>query len=228
MDYSQIYHKVAQRTREDPIKLGMHNGRYKFYYKKQVAVELIDPLYTVDQMIEWANADFDLYGVHAAFDQKPSYDIAQFAKVNAMYHSLKEHGNIKPFWLQQRGDRYEVVTGGSRRRALTFIPEMPTVSAILCLDADTKVDDSFKKIESFVDLCNIVDEIAGGTHTWFKVADPSTNYGIDWFEMATDSVSNTVGEDFRSSCINNIRNFIAEQDNSFRFDYSWFMQQHWE
>lgn len=227
MDYTEIYHKVCQRCEQDPIELGKHNGRYKFYYKKQVSVDLIDPLYTLDQIIKLANEDIEQFGVQQAFDHNPNYDIAQLAKVNLMYHSIKELGVIKPFWLQQRGNRYEVVTGGSRTRALTLIPEITYVPAILCLDSTTQVDETFKEIEKFSDFCKIVDEIPGGTNCWFRVADPVTNYGIDWVEFATDKVSGTTGEDFRSNCISAIQKYIHKQDNLFRFTPAWFTQRNW-
>ena len=227
MDYSQIYQKVCHRCEEDPIELGKHNGRYKFYYKKQVAVDLIDPLYTLDQVIELANKEIESYGAEAAFDHTPPFDIAQLAKINLMYHSLKERGIIKPFWLQQRGGRYEIVIGGSRRRAMTLLPEITTVPAVLCLDADTEVDSTFKEIASFPDFCNQVDEIPGGTTCWFRVADPETNYGIDWAEFAIDSISGTTGEEFRPNCIATIREYIAKQDDSFRFTHQWFTQHNW-
>lgn len=227
MDYTQIYQKVCHRCAEDPIELGKHDGKYKFYYKKQVSVDLIDPLYTLDQIIKLANEDIEQFGVQQAFDHNPNYDIAQLAKINLVYHSINEHGLIKPFWLQQRGNRYEIVTGGSRIRAISLIPEITHVPAILCLDADTKVDETFKEIEKFTDFCNIVDEVPGGTTCWFRVGEPESGYGINWAEMATDDISGTTGENFRSDCIDLMKSYIVQQDNTFRFTRKWFTQHNW-
>lgn len=227
MDYTKIYQKVCHRCIEDPIILGTHNGRYKFYYKKHVDVSLIDPLYTLDQLIEKANLEIELYGTQNGFDHEPPFDVAQIAKINLMYHSIKELGIIKPFWLQQRGARYEAVVGESRIRTIALIPEIVTVPAILCLDAETEVNDSFKEIAQFTDFCEVVDEIPGGTTTWLKVAEPESNYGIDWAEFAIDDVSGTTGEEFRTHCISSINEYLRKQDNSFRFTHQWFTQRNW-
>jgi len=224
MDYDHMYQKICQ-CNTDPIVLGTHNGKYKFYYKKQVAVDLIDARYPLSQLIELANNDIENLGV-SAFEYQSNYDMAQFVKTNLIYHSIKNIGIIKPFLLQQQGNRFETVTGCTRRRALSLLPEITHVSAILCLYSDTQVDDTYIEIKNFNDFCSVVDEATTGTHVWFRVAAPESDLGLDWFEISIDNDTGLVGPEFRTQCILKIKEYLARQSNTFRFSTAWFTEHH--
>jgi hypothetical protein len=218
------YNKFHQCI-EDPVIEAKCNGKFQLYFCQELAVSEIRPYYTLEKMIETINHNLDYNGLESfehTDHRRPTVDIAQFVKINQLYHSLKNSTNIKPWLVLETNNQLYTACGDTRRRALQLLPHITTVAAFVNLKTNSLIDSSeWTPVDTFYQMatcicCNI------GTALWFHVSPDS---GLEWYEVAIDHTTNTVGSVFRPRCVEAIKNYVKQQSNNFRFSIDWFRQE---
>lgn len=210
---------------QDPIQLGQQGDRFSFWYGL-VPLEQIYPDYTLDDLCQQANNEIAWLstGVFEYTDhRRATFDLAQFVKINLLYHSLICHDNIKPWLLYRSNTGYRTRTGDTRRRAMELLGQDRQIPALICSPAAEILP--FKAISCFEDFAQACG-VAPGTSFWFDVAAADLDYGIEWYEVALDNHTGIVGQRFRDFAIDTIRQYMRQQPQSFRFTREWFTRNH--
>lgn len=218
------YTKYFQ-TVEDPIVNAKHNGRFQLFFSQQVPIPEIKPAYTISTLVQEINTNLDFFGLEAfeyTDHRRPTVDIAQFVKINKLYHSLKNKSNIKPWLLYASEQGMSAICGDSRKRAIELLPEITHVNAFISVPANLQQEyHHWIRVDDFDQFATLIG-CQPGTPFWFTVSD---QFGLDWYEVAMDHDTGTTGPVFRNHCIDAIKNYIKTQPSNFRFCIEWFKQE---
>lgn len=220
---STQYIKYCQDPK-DPINDAKFNGRFQVFFSNSVVVSSITPNYTIDNLITEINSNIDFFGldVFSYTDHRcPTADIAQFVKINKLYHSLTSTPNLKPWLLYVTSNGKHTICGESRQRAIELIPEITHISAFASVPVEFQHQyQSWTPVNTFDEFATLT-ACQVGTPFWFRT---SAEYGLDWYEFAVDNYTGTTGPGFREWCITAIKNYVKAQPKDFKFSREWFKQ----
>ena len=211
--------KVNWPSSQDPVKQSLHSGTHCLFYDPATSIDRIQPQQTLPQLCDLANQRLDQVPRAEFFNDSLCHDwIANIVKINLMVSSLQQVGCAKPMLLiYQDALPFVPATGDSRLKALTCVPEIQTVPAVVT--TRTSYAEKFqhlKSIKCFDDLAQICGVCAGTTFL-FRLTDPLANYGLDWYEYEHD-----VGVPSIDWCLQVLKRYLDQQSSSFEFSADWF------
>lgn len=218
-------YKKYHQCIEDPVVEAKFDGKFQLYFCQSIEINRIRPYYTLERFVKDINYDIDQFGLEVfeyTDHRRSTVDIAQFVKINQLYHSLKNSPNIKPWLVFETNNELYTSCGDTRRRALELLPHITTVEAFINLKTNSLIDSSgWTPVDNFYQMATCVGcDI--GTSFYLHV---SPELGLSWYEVAIDHTTRTVGGVFRPWCIDTIKNYIKQQPANFRFSLDWFKQE---
>lgn len=209
----------------DPVITAIEQGHQQIRFYPTFPVGYVTPCFTLDEFILMANQDNivpfgkEIFGVDT--DSKPTIDPAQLVKINLLYHSLAQEGIVKPLLLEHSCGKFTPLTGDSRIRSLSMLPEIKNVPAFVtyyssdsCLPGGVEID----CFEKFAHHCSS----STGDNFWFEFDD---NNKLIRYETNKSTRIACAGFEFYQWCLSAIAGYMVAQTDNFLFDRQWFTQQ---
>jgi len=220
MHYTMVYND----NRNDPVGQASLNSHIYFY--SQFPVSAITPFYTLDALIDMVNNDNiipcgkDILARTIRDDPCPTVDPAQLVKINLLYHSLKDQAVVKPLLIGACGDKFSPLTGDSRMRALTLLPQIHSVPAFVCWPLDQAPQAGGQLFKNFDQFAQCAQASFGSTF-WFEL---SADGKLERYEVNKETRIQCAGYNFAQWCQQVMAAYIVQQPNDFVIDRAWFTQ----
>lgn len=212
----QIQLRYQMPSDIDPVSLSWQHG-HAVCGRHDIPSSKIDKCYSIDQLIDWANQDLELYGVES-WHSNVTYTLAQFVKINLLYHDLRADGNRKPLLIRPQGTGWYPLTGDSRLRAFELLDPAITVFCIAVCDGVDADAEHLPDFDSFARACSA----RPGQRFWMRLGDQ----GLEWYETGVDTRYPVTGPNFNTWAADIVKHYVNGQGSGFRFDRDWFCQRH--
>lgn len=203
----------------DPVQQSLHDGTHCLFYNPAMVIENIQPQQTLQQLCDLANQRLRQVSCTEFFNNTQHHDwIANIVKINLMVSSLQTMGCTKPMLLiYQNTLPFIPATGDSRLKALTCIPDIQTVPAVITTHVtQAEKFQHLQTITCFNDLAQIC-QVQHGTNFLFRLTDPLANYGLDWYEYEHEVSVPSI-----DWCLQVLKCYLDQQSESFEFTPDWF------
>lgn len=209
---------------QDPIVQSQHNGTHCIFWNPVAKFDNVVTQQHLGDLCKWANNWIQTDGVLGfVADPRNHYDIANLVKLNMWIKSIRTHGIVKPWLLQDQGNgTFLAGTGDSRLRCLERMPEITTVPAFISTMSNRKHLytglEEVTTFDRFAELCGAVN----GQQFLFRLTDNEAPYGLYWYEYNSERTrSVTPGE---ANAVDMFTNYMQANPN-IKITPEWFDSQ---